>query len=107
MKIIKILLPALSLLSSFIAVQTVHAKPAGQTQKNSQTVMLDVQNMTCGMCPITVKATLQGVDGVQSVKVNFDHKTARVVFDPTKTNIEALIKSTTNVGYLSSLRTDK
>ena len=107
MKNLKILLLALSLLSGFVAIQTVHAKPADQTQKNSQTVMLDVQNMTCGMCPITVKAALKKVDGVQSAKVDFDHKTAKVTFDPKKTNIEALIKSTTNVGYPSSLRTDK
>ena len=63
--------------------------------------------MTCGMCPITVKAALKKVDGVQSATVDFDSKTANVTFDPKKTNIEALIKSTTDVGYPSSLRTDK
>jgi len=107
MKKIKILLLTFSLLSGFVAVQTVLAKSTEQTQKSSQTVMLDVQNMTCGMCPITVKAALKQVDGVQSAKVDFDSKIANVTFDPKKTNIEALIKSTTNVGYPSTLRTDK
>lgn len=107
MKNIKILLLTLSLLSGFVAVQTVQAKATEQTQKSSQTVMLDVQNMTCGMCPITVKAALKQVDGVKSAKVDFDSKIANVTFDPNKTNIKALIKSTTDVGYPSSLRTDK
>ena len=107
MKNIKILLLTLSLLSGFVAVQIAHAKSTEQIQNNSQTVMLDVQNMTCAMCPITVKAALKKVDGVQSAKVDFDSKTANVIFDPKKTNIEALIKSTTNVGYPSTLRTGK
>ena len=107
MKKLKFLILTLSLLSGFIAIQTAQAKSTGQQQSNNQSVTLDVQNMTCGMCPITVKAALQKVDGVQSSQVNFDKKTAVVQFDPKKTNIEALIKSTTNVGYPSTLRTSK
>ncbi len=107
MKNIKILLLVLNLFAGFVSLQTAQAKSTEQAQNSSQTVQLDVQNMTCGMCPITVKAALKKVDGVQSAKVDFDSKTANVTFDPKKTNIDALIKSTTNVGYPSSLRTDK
>lgn len=31
----------------------------------SRTVMLDVQNMTCAVCPITVKKALEYIPGVQ------------------------------------------
>ena len=106
-KKMKNLLIVLSLLTGFITTQTVYAKSTEQTQKTSQSVTLDVQNMTCAMCPITVKKALKGVKGVQSAEVDFGHKTANVTFNPQKTNIEALIQSTTNVGYPSSVNLGK
>ncbi len=107
MKNFKYFLIALSLMLGFVSSQTLQAKPTEQTQKTSQSVTLDVQNMTCAMCPITVKKALKGVKGVQSAEVDFGHKTANVTFNPQKTNIEALIQSTTNVGYPSSVNIGK
>ncbi|MFX8039922.1 cation transporter, partial [Acinetobacter baumannii] len=34
-------------------------------------VTLAVQNMTCEMCPITIKKSLEKVPGVSEVKVDF------------------------------------
>ncbi len=107
MKNLKYLLLVLSLMASFISIQTVQAKSTEQIQNNSQSVVLDVQNMSCAMCPITIRKALQGVDGVQSAKVDFDSKTASVTFDPKKTNIDNLIKTTTNVGYPSTIHPGK
>jgi len=42
------------------------------------------------------------VPGVEATKVDFEQKTAKVRFDPAKTN--ALVKPTTNAGFLSVLR---
>ena len=70
-----------------------------------KTVTLDVQNMTCGLCPITVKKSLEKVSGVSAVKVDFDHKTATVTYDPDKAQQEALTKATTNAGYPSTVKT--
>ncbi|WP_137820185.1 mercury resistance system periplasmic binding protein MerP [Pseudomonas sp. 2FG] len=69
-----------------------------------QTVTLDVKNMTCGLCPITVKKSLEKVPGVSAAKVNFDNKTATVTFDPDKAAPDALIEATTNAGYPSTLQ---
>ncbi len=107
MKNLKYLLIALSLMAGFVSIQTGQAKPTEQTQNNSQSVVLDVQNMTCAMCPITIRKALQGVDGVQNAKVDFSSKTANVTFDPKKTNIETLIKATTNVGYPATIHAEK
>ncbi len=107
MKNFKILLIVLSLMASFVSTQTVQAKPTEQTQSNIQNVILDMQNMTCAMCPITIRRALQGVEGVQSAKVDFSSKTANVTFNPKKTNIEALIKTTTNVGYPATVLSEK
>ena len=67
-----------------------------------QTVVLDVQNMTCELCPITVKKSLVDVKGVADAKVDLGQKTATVKFDLDKTNIAALIKATTNAGFPST-----
>ena len=103
----KYLLLILSLMAGFVSTQTVQAKSTEQTQNNSQSVTLDMQNMTCTMCPITIRKALQGVDGVQSAKVDFDSKTANVIFNPKKTTIETLIKSTTNAGYPATVHPEK
>jgi mercuric ion binding protein len=68
-----------------------------------QTVVLDVQNMTCPVCPITVKKALQKVPGVADAKIDLDSKTATVKFDPDKASTAALVKATTDAGYPSTV----
>ena len=67
-----------------------------------QTVVLDVQNMTCELCPITVKKALDKVPGVAATKIDLTKKTATVKFDPERANVAALVKATTNAGYPST-----
>jgi len=67
-----------------------------------QTVVLDVQNMTCELCPITVKRALDKVPGVAATKIDLAKKTATVIFDPERANVAALVKATTNAGYPST-----
>lgn len=69
-----------------------------------QTVTLAIKNMTCKICPITVRKSLTKIDGVISASSDFDSKTASVKFDSHKTNIDALIAATTNAGYPSSVK---
>lgn len=69
-----------------------------------KTVTLVVQNMTCELCPITVKKSLEKVPGVSAVKVDFDRKTAIVTYDADKAQPEALTKATTNAGYPSTVQ---
>jgi periplasmic mercuric ion binding protein len=66
-------------------------------------VTLDVKNMTCSVCPITVKKALEKVSGVTSVKVDFEKKTASVTFDPGKANLDTLTKATSDAGYPSTV----
>ena len=69
----------------------------------TQTVVLDVQNMTCELCPITVKKSLVQVPGVVSAKVDLDKKTATVQFDPDKAAPAVLVKATANAGFPSAV----
>ncbi len=69
-----------------------------------KTTRLVVQNMTCELCLITVKKSLEKVPGVSAVKVDFDKKTATVTYDADKAGPEALTKATTNAGYPSTVQ---
>jgi mercuric ion binding protein len=69
-----------------------------------KTVTLDVKNMTCELCPITVKKSLEKVSGVGAVKIDFAKKTATVTYDPDKAQPEALTLATTNAGYPSAVQ---
>ena len=104
---IKVLFVALSLITGFVSMQGVHAKSPIQTQNSRQTVTLDMQNMTCAMCKITIRKALEGVDGVQEINVDSDTETATVTFYPQKTNSDALIKATTHAGYPATVRPEK
>ncbi|HZL52496.1 MAG TPA: mercury resistance system periplasmic binding protein MerP [Terracidiphilus sp.] len=68
------------------------------------TITLDVKNMTCATCPITVKKSLEKVSGVSTVKVDYGKKTATVTFDPDKTKPDALTHATTDAGFPSTVR---
>ena len=80
------------------------AQAAEVKQTKLQTVTLDVKNMTCSFCPITVRKALEKVPGVIKAKASYETKTATVIFDPGKTNVEALTKATTDAGYPSTLK---
>lgn len=80
------------------------AMPLATLAAPMKSVTLDVKNMTCGMCPITVKKSLEKVPGVGSVKIDFDKKTATVAYDPDKTQLEVMTTATTNAGYPSALQ---
>lgn len=69
-----------------------------------QTATLNVQNMTCELCPITVKKSLERVPGVSQVRIDFAKKTATVTFDADQAQVSALVKATTDAGYPSTLR---
>ena len=76
-------------------------------QAQARTVTLDVENMTCDMCPITVRKALEQVPGVTKAEAKYKGDGvgwSTVTFDPAKTSVEALIRATTNAGYPSHIR---
>lgn len=69
-----------------------------------EVLTLNVQNMTCATCPITVKKALQQVAGVRDVKIDFELKTATVHIDTAKATVAMLTKATTDAGFPSTVR---
>ena len=94
-----LLLPAYSN-AACAAQETVETAAATQVK----TVTLDIKNMTCGMCLITVKKALQAVPGVLEVQTDWESKTATVRYDGAKAEVEALTQATAQAGYPSTVK---
>lgn len=80
------------------------ALPLAAVSAAPKAVTLDVQDMTCATCPITVKKSLEHVSGVSMVKIDFAKKTVTVTYDPEKAQPDVLIAATANAGYPSAVR---
>jgi mercuric ion binding protein len=78
--------------------------PVAASAATPQTVTLAVQRMTCSLCPVTIKKSLEKVTGVSAVTIDFGKKTATVTYDPDKTTPDALAEATTEAGYPSTVK---
>ena len=87
-----------------IASLLVALSPFAALAATPQTTTLHVQNMTCELCPVTVKKSLERVPGVSQVRIDFAKKTATVTFDADQAQVSALVQATTDAGYPSTLR---
>jgi len=80
------------------AVQAGEASEAA-VAPSERTVTFTVEKMTCAACPITVRQAMQKVEGVKSVTVDFESRTATVVFDPTVTTPDQIGAASADAGY--------
>ena len=69
-----------------------------------QTVTLAVPDMSCATCPIQVKQALSKVPGVSKATASLEKKEAVVTYDESKTNAEALMKATADIGFPSTVK---
>lgn len=86
------------------ALSSTAAQAATVQTAASKTETFAIRNMTCAMCPITVRTAMEHVDGVKSVQVDFNAKTATVVFDPSRTTPKAIAAASTNAGYPATVK---
>ena len=54
-----------------LATALIALMPMAALAATPQTVVLDVQNMTCELCPVTVKKALEKVPGVSQARIDF------------------------------------
>lgn len=66
-------------------------------------ITLDVKNMTCAACTVTVTKSLKNLEGIKDAKVSLEPPQAFVVYDPAKVDIKKMTAATANVGYPSSV----
>ena len=67
-----------------------------------RTVKLSVPSMNCAMCPITVRKALEKVEGVTQADVDYETKSAVVVYEDQKISVDQLTKATQDAGYPST-----
>jgi len=76
-------------------------------QAADKTVVLDVKNADCVLCPPIVRQSLLRVPGVKDVKTSRANRMAdfmaTVMFDDAVANEAALIAATTKAGYPSHI----
>jgi periplasmic mercuric ion binding protein len=63
------------------------------------TATVKLPTLQCGMCKRTIETKVTGLEGLQSIVVDVETKTATVVFDPEVTNIESIEKAISAAGY--------
>ena len=68
-----------------------------------QSVTFSIANMSCALCPITVKAAIAQVAGVTSVEADLGHAQATVSYDDTQATADAIAAASTNAGYPARL----
>ncbi|HEV2529204.1 MAG TPA: heavy metal translocating P-type ATPase [Thermomicrobiales bacterium] len=69
------------------------------TTTDHDTVLIDVEGMTCASCVRRVERSLGKVAGVDTVAVNLATERATITYDPTATSPEDLAAAVTKAGY--------
>jgi copper chaperone len=62
-----------------------------------ESMMLQIEGMSCGHCVASVKRALEGVDGVQVEQV--DVGSASVAYDPSRTDADRITRAVEEAGY--------
>ncbi len=66
--------------------------------ETTEVVRLQIEGMTCASCAMRVETTLNRLEGVVAT-VNYATDEAAVSFDPSRTDVEALVASVEATGY--------
>lgn len=77
----------------------VHAAPP-------KDVVLDVSNMTCPACSITIEKALDRVAGVAQTRVDTKAGTVTVSFDPARTTVPIVAHAISDAGFPAKPRSN-
>ena len=84
----------------YIGVLLPDAQPAAGVAASSQTVVYEVEGMTCEACAVTLQKTLREVDGVIDATVSYADHTATVLYEHRDSDAPGLVTETmTARGY--------
>lgn len=83
---------------------TVSEKASNTASPEMSEKVFSIEKMTCKMCNITIRKAIEKVDGVVKATVDYNTKTATVLFDSKKANVDAIALASTNIGYPATLK---
>ncbi|HXG30602.1 MAG TPA: heavy metal-associated domain-containing protein [Thermodesulfobacteriota bacterium] len=66
---------------------------------NTKEAVFKVEGMTCGMCPLTIKAALKRLGGVVSADVSYRDKEAKVSYEEDKVTVDEIVRTIENAGF--------
>ncbi|MFT5724332.1 MAG: Cu2+-exporting ATPase, partial [Bacteroidia bacterium] len=58
-----------------------------------------VSGMTCASCAVSLESYLKGIDGLESISVNYPSQSIEVTYDPDKTQLSELNTKALEIGY--------
>ncbi len=70
----------------------------------TSTVELEIKGMSCNSCAQTIKAELEGVEGVVKADVSFDRSNAVVQYRPAKVEPAQLVRKIRRIGYRAKIK---
>lgn len=94
-------LAALAIAYPYLAAKPSPAANAAFAPKAS--VLFDITGMTCNACAAGIEATLSGIKGVHSARVEYKTGKARVAYDPAVVKPEVLVSRVNEIGYKATL----
>ncbi|NNE98676.1 MAG: hypothetical protein HKN25_06615 [Pyrinomonadaceae bacterium] len=74
---------------------------ATENVKQSKTVIIEVDGMTCDGCASHIDATLKKLKGVISAKASYKEKNVKVVYNPEQITLEKIKKAINEIGYVA------
>ena len=77
--------------------------PTPPLTNDVQTVMINIDGMTCNSCVQTIEKNISQLDGIQSISVSLAAKTAQVRYSPGKVTGEQVREAIEDMGFDASL----
>jgi mercuric ion binding protein len=84
-------------LSFIIALALMTLVPVLAKEIKTETVSLPT--LQCGTCKKTIETKMTGMNGLDSITVNVEEKTATVVYDTSVTSLEKIEQAISMIGY--------
>lgn len=75
----------------------------GETQREMETIRLNITGMSCGHCKSAVENALRRQRGVRTAEVDLQGGTARVEFDPAAVSTTQLTAAVEEEGYTADV----
>lgn len=80
---------------------------ASAAESEEAKVTLHVDGMTCASCSVTVRVTLEHLDGVKDAVVSVKEKRASVTYDPSKVTPNQMVKAVNEAGYKARVASEQ
>jgi len=68
-----------------------------------ETITLKLSGLHCTSCAVNIDLTLEDLPGVKNSSTSYTKSESQITFDPSKTNLESIKKTITNLGYQITL----